>query len=57
MIAHWYVYLTIAVVSVFLSWICDKFRIIKSKPLRNFIVIFVTVFICWIIYDVILGTE
>lgn len=57
MIAHWYVYLTIAVVSVFLSWICDKFRIIKSKPLRNFIVIFVTVFLCWVIYDVILGTE
>lgn len=46
MIAHWYVYLTLAIVSAFLLWICDKFQIIKSKPLRNLIVIFVSVFIC-----------
>ncbi len=57
MIAHWYVYLTIAIVSALLQWICDKFRIIKSKPLRLFVVIFVSVFICWGIYDIILGTE
>ncbi len=57
MIAHWYVYLTIAIVSAFLQWICDWYQIIKSKPLRFFIVIFVSVFICWGIYDVILGTE
>ena len=57
MIAHWYVYLTLAIVSAFLLWICDKFQIIKSKPLRIFIVIFVSVFICWVIYDIILGTE
>ncbi len=57
MIAHWYVYLTIAIVSAFLQWICDKFKIIKSKPLRFFVVIFVSVFICWVIYDIILGTE
>lgn len=57
MIAHWYVYLTIAIISAFLFWICDKFQIIKSKPLRNFIVMFISVFICWGIYDIILGTE
>ena len=57
MIAHWYVYLTLAIVSAFLQWICDKFQIIKSKPLRFFIVIFVSVFICWGIYDIILGTD
>lgn len=57
MIAHWYVYLTLAVVSALLLWICDKFQIIKSKPLRSFIVFFVSVFICWAVFDVILGTE
>lgn len=57
MIAHWYVYLTLAIVSAFLQWICDKFQIIKSKLLRFFFVIFVSVFICWVIYDIILGTE
>lgn len=57
MIAHWYVYLTIAVVAAFLQWICDKFQIIKSKPLRLFAIIVVSVLIGWGIYDVILGTE
>lgn len=57
MIAHWYVYLTLAIASAFLLWICDKFQIIKSKPLRYFIVIFVSVLLCWGIYDLILGTE
>ncbi len=57
MIAHWYVYLTIAIVSTVLAWVFDKYEIIKSKPLRFFIVIFVSVFICWGIYDIILGTE
>lgn len=57
MIAHWYVYLTLAIVSALLLWICDKFQIIKSKPLRTLIVIFVSVLICWGIYDIILGTE
>lgn len=57
MIAHWYVYLTIAIISAILAWVCDKYKIIKSKPLRFFIVIFISVFICWGIYDIILGTE
>lgn len=29
MISHWYVYVTIAVIGVILSLICDKFNIIK----------------------------
>lgn len=57
MIAHWYVYLTIAIVSAVLAWVCDKYEIIKLQPLRFFLVIFVSVFICWGIYDIILGTE
>lgn len=57
MIAHWYVYLTAAIVSAFLLWICDKFKIIKPKSLRYFIVIFASAFICCVIYDIILPTE
>lgn len=57
MIAHWYVYLTIAIISTFLLWICDRFKIIKSKPLRIFTVGLVSAVICWVIYDIILGTE
>lgn len=57
MIAHWYVYLTIAIISTFLLWICDRFKIIKSKPLRIFIAGLVSAVICWVIYDIILGTE
>lgn len=48
---HWYIYVVIGMASAFLLWVCDKFQIIKSKPLRYFTVIFVTSIICWIIYD------
>lgn len=57
MIAHWYVYVTIGVIAVLLSWVCDKFQIIKSKILRNFLVIFVSALLGWVIFDVILCTE
>lgn len=57
MIAHWYVYLSIGLIAVILSWICDKFQIIKSKPLRIFIVILVSTLIAWLIFDLILATE
>ena len=57
MIAHWYVYLTLAIVSAFLLWICDKFQIIKSKPLRIFIAILVSAMIAWLIFDLILAIE
>ncbi len=57
MIAHWYVYVTIGLIALFLSWICDKFQIIKSKPLRNILIIFVSAIIGWVIFDLILCTE
>ena len=57
MIAHWYVYATIGLIAVLLSWICEKFQIIKSKPLRLFIIIFVSAMIGWCIFDLIPGTE
>ena len=57
MIAHWYVYATMGLIAVLLSWVCDKFQIIKSKPLRVFLIIFVSSMISWGIFDLILGTE
>lgn len=53
MLKHWYVYIIIAVVAELLLLLCDKYKIIKSKPLRNFIVIFIASIICWWIYDLI----
>lgn len=53
MVKHWYVYLIIAVVAWLLLVLCDKYNFIKSKPLRYFIVIFVSSIICWGIYDLI----
>lgn len=57
MIAHWYVYVTIAVICVLLSLICDKFNIIKSKGLRTVLIIFASSVLAWVTFDVILGTE
>lgn len=57
MIAHWYVYVTIAVIGAVLSLICDKFQIIKSKALRTVLIICVSSLIAWVTFDVILGTE
>lgn len=50
---HWYVYLIIAVVAALLLWVFDKFGIIKSKPLRYFIVIFIVSIVCWVVYDLV----
>lgn len=54
MLKHWYVYIIIAVVAELLLLVCDKYKIIKSKPLRTIIVIFVASIICWGIYDLII---
>lgn len=51
---HWYIYMTIALVAGVLNLVCGKFQIIKSKPLRIFIVAFVAAIVCWVIYDLIL---
>lgn len=53
MLKHWYVYIIIAVVAEILLLVCDKYKIIKSKPLRYFIVIFVSAFICFGAFDLI----
>lgn len=53
MAEHWYIYIIIAAVSYLLYWVCDKFHIIKSKPLRVILVIFIASIITWIIYDLI----
>lgn len=50
---HWYVYLIIAVVAALLLWVFDKFGIIKSKPLRYFIFIFIASIVCWVVYDLV----
>ena len=53
MYKNWYVYILIAVVAWLLMLLCDKFKIIKSKPLRIFVVIFIASIICWGCYDLI----
>lgn len=53
MTKHWYLYLIIAVVAYLLSLVCEKLNILKSKPLRLFIVLFVTCFLCLVIYKLI----
>ncbi len=55
MLKHWYLYIIIAVVAELLLLVCDKYKIIKSKTLRYFIVIFVSGFICFGVFDLIVG--
>lgn len=52
---NWYIYIVIAVVAALLFWACDKFRIIKSKPLRIFIAILVSSVLCWVVYDLVVA--
>jgi hypothetical protein len=47
----WYCLVLYIAVGSLLLWILDKFQIIKSKPLRYFILILVYTPICWFIYD------
>lgn len=49
--APWYYIVIFIVGACLVAWIFDKFQIIKSKSLRNFIVILVYTFIYWGIYD------
>ena len=48
---HWYIYIAIAAVAYLLSWVLDKTKIIKSKPLRILIVILASALLCWLTYD------
>lgn len=51
----WYFYIACGALTALLFWICDKFRIIKSKPLRIFVVLFVSIIICGLIYDLVIA--
>lgn len=57
MLKPWYVYIIIAVVAELLFMVCDKYKIIKSKILRYFIVFFVASIICWGIFDLVVAPE
>lgn len=53
----WYYFIVYVVVGSLLLWVFDKFRIIKSKSLRYFIVILVYTLICWGIYDLVIAPK
>ncbi len=54
---HWLVYLVIAAFAGFLYWICDKFQILKSAPLRILVVLLVSSVTCWAVYDLFIAAE
>ena len=54
MAVPWYYLLIYVVVGILLLGLFDKFRIIKSRSLRYFIVIFVYTMLCWAVYDFLL---
>ena len=49
----WYYLLLYVSVGALLIVIFDRYRIIKSKPMRYFTVILVYTLVCWLIYDLI----
>ena len=53
----WYYLALYLVGEVFILWIFDKKRIIKSKQLRFLIVTFVYTLIFWVIYDLVLAPK
>lgn len=55
--APWYYIVIFLVGGCLLCWIFDKFQIIKSKPLRYFIVILAYTFIYWGAYDLFLAPQ
>lgn len=57
MAEKWIVYLMIAAVATLLYLVCDKLQILKSKPLRIFVVLLISSVICWIICDLLILTE
>ena len=53
---NWLVYAIIAVVAFLMYWGCDKLQILKSKPLRIFVVLLISSVICGVIYDLLIST-
>jgi len=52
---HWLGYIIIAVFAVLLYLGCDKLQILKSKPLRIFVVILISFVIVWVVYDLVIA--
>lgn len=57
MVVPWYYILIYVALGSLILGIFDYFKIIKSKSLRYFTVIFVYSLICWLIYDLVLTPE
>ena len=57
MAEKWIVYLMIAAVATLLYLVCDKLQILKSRPLRIFVVLLISSVICWIVCDLLILTE
>lgn len=55
--APWYYIVIYIVTLTVIMWLFDKYRIIKSKSLRYFIVIFVYVFLYWGLYDLFIAPQ
>lgn len=53
----WYYLLIYVAVGAFLLSVFDKFKIIKSKPLRYFTVILIYTLVCLGLYDLIIVHE
>ena len=53
----WYFILIYVVVGYILLSISDKYKIIRRRSLRYFIVIFVYSFIAWGLYDLVLAPK
>lgn len=51
----WYYLIIYLVVGGIMLWLFDKFRIIRSKSARYFIIIIVYSFLFWGIYDLFLA--
>ena len=51
----WYYFIVYVAIGSILLFVFDKFNIIKSKPLRYFIVILIYNLICCAIYDAVLS--
>ena len=47
----WYYIIIYIVIGSLLLWISDRFRFIKSRSLRYFVVILVYSFVWWVVYD------
>lgn len=47
----WYYIIIYIVIGSLLLWISDRFRFIKSRSLRYFVVSLVYSFVWWVVYD------